>query len=78
MRLTFPRTAATFLSLAVLCAAAPGCGGSSEIEKPAPTTDLKPDMNRMPGFNEMQDQLKAKKGGAKKAPGTAPAPTPAK
>jgi len=40
----------------------PGCGDSaSNLERVEPGTE-KPDMNKMPGFNEMQGQMKGKKG----------------
>ena len=39
-----------------------GCGGASDLEKPAPdVANQKPDMSKMPGFNEQQDKLKAEK-----------------
>jgi hypothetical protein len=46
----------------LLLGIAPGCGGTNELEKPPPgVMDQKPDMNKMPGFNEMQEKLKAEK-----------------
>ena len=61
MRSLFQWPAVLVIAAAVFCAAVPGCGGPSGLEKPAENVDLKPDMNKMPGFNEMQEKLKTEK-----------------
>ncbi len=44
-----------------LCGMLIGCdGGGDGLEKPSPKANLQPDLNRMPGFNQMQDDLKKK------------------
>jgi hypothetical protein len=67
------RLAVSLLAGAVVCGTISGCDSSSSIEKPAPSVDLKPDMNKMPGYNEMQEKLKAKKGATAKTPAPPPA-----
>ena len=67
--------AGVLLTSVALCGAISGCDGGSGLEKPSPQVDLQPDMNKMPGFKEMQDQVKQKKSG-KAAPAKA-ADTPA-
>jgi hypothetical protein len=67
MRSFCEKLGSTFLSGVVLCAVAPGCDSGSSLEKPAPAVDLKPDMNKMPGYNDMQKDL-AKKGVKSPAP----------
>ena len=62
MRSLRERLGITLLSGVRFCAFLPGCdSGGPGLEKPATTTDLKPDMNKMPGFNDMQKEL-GKKG----------------
>ena len=62
MRSFRERLGITFLSGVMLCAVLPGCdSGGSGLEKPAATTELKPDMSKMPGYDDMQKDL-AKKG----------------
>jgi len=58
MRVSSTRFAASLLAGAVMFAFLPGCGGPSGLEKPPENKDMKPDMNKMPGFNEMQDKMK--------------------
>jgi hypothetical protein len=67
------RLAVSFLAGAVVCGTLSGCDSSSGLEKPAPGVDLKPDMNRMPGFNDMQEKMKAKKGATSRTPAPPPA-----
>ena len=37
---------------------APGCGGTSELEKPPEVTKQMDPMRDMPGYKEMQEKLK--------------------
>jgi hypothetical protein len=67
------RLAVSFLAGAVVCGTLSGCDSSSSLEKPAAGVDLKPDMNRMPGFNDMQEKVKAKKGVVSRKPAPSPA-----
>lgn len=55
----------TFLTGVLVCLA-PGCGGgASELENPPDVTKKVDPVTDMPGYKEMQDQLKTK-GKAKK------------
>ena len=51
----------------VLVCLSSGCGGSDSLETvPADVKNQAPDMGKMPGFNEMQDQMKTEKKTSKK------------
>jgi hypothetical protein len=65
--------AVSFLAGAVVCGTLSGCDSSSSLEKPAPGVDLKPDMNKMPGYNDMQEKMKGKKGAVPHTPAPPPA-----
>jgi len=54
----------TTLAGLIFACTIPACDGSSGLEKPPDPANAKPDMNKMPGFNEMQEKLK-KEGKAK-------------
>jgi hypothetical protein len=56
------RLVLTCLAGAGLLGSISGCDGSSGLEKPEPGSEGPPDMGKMPGYNEMQNKLKGKKG----------------
>lgn len=52
--------AGTVLAGSLICAA-PGCGGSSDLEKPPEVKAPQNPMTDMPGYKDMQDKLKKEK-----------------
>jgi len=65
----FMRTICSSLCLTIMTTSLTLCGcgggGASEKEVPKEIMSQPPDMAKMPGFNDMQDKMKNKKGAAK-------------